>query len=810
MTSDNETEMTSGAAGKKTYTGESDYMFNSAARAVIANDIVRDICNMVPVLVISGEKGEGKSTLCQMVATAIPSEWITIVFAETVESFEDVVRQIAMRIGCGDVDVSRKAMNGTIDTIGEKLADLGQKVVIMLDEAERIYLATLERVRRMLDQLNDDSVRMQVVLCGRPLLLDNLKQLSIVEFKEVPEKKYFLEPLSVGDVGAYIDQLVAMPDSGVSGSFLPAAIQQIHTVTGGNIGAVRQCVLDICGSDNRDAALAALVERTEAGSGGYKKIKVLVDESLERLKTLPRRTRLIGGGVCIGLVLLLLLFPGDDDKKSGLAPETQNEPIISTSEQGKQKAQQEEPSVQKQVTDSSPINEDTGPDSESTANEATAPPVDKGPAAIADRPAEPKTHDQVADHKDGNQEVESPPQAILSEDTVAVSVPARTDDREQSREPSVDDTDTNVVLKQDMGNASEPQVLAEPVEKEVAVTGKQAEEAAEPEVEGAIIIEDLAQEEQEVPVSGEEEATGPESELAAVPITGEVETSVVEAEVEESTPVTVADSPAVENKTPDLLKDEDNNSLQEDVIPLIKSGVYKRLVAAEHEQPVESGSPVGSESSIVISSLAESEKREIALIPKNTYKIIKEDEIQESVVPEENALPEKEDLEISTPLPPVVLEQETVPPAVQQPETKEDVERRIEKPVLAQPILPVPSPQLPVTGSGATILDNRMEAGYPWLTGRRDDRYTMQLMMLSSEDAEDKIKGILSQREYGRASDNFYIFRKNSNPPVYFVFYGEYRNMTEARNARNSIPVFLRNHRPYVLSVPSAMRKVKL
>jgi len=57
--------------------------------------------------------------------------------------------------------------------------------------------------------------------------------------------------------------------------------------------------------------------------------------------------------------------------------------------------------------------------------------------------------------------------------------------------------------------------------------------------------------------------------------------------------------------------------------------------------------------------------------------------------------------------------------------------------------------------------------------------------------------------------DNLYILNKKTSPPTLFVFYGTYDSMEQARQARNNMPLFLRKHHPYALSISDAMKKTE-
>ena len=61
--------------------------------------------------------------------------------------------------------------------------------------------------------------------------------------------------------------------------------------------------------------------------------------------------------------------------------------------------------------------------------------------------------------------------------------------------------------------------------------------------------------------------------------------------------------------------------------------------------------------------------------------------------------------------------------------------------------------------------------------------------------------------EYASILDQVYSLRRQ-NPPTLFVYYGVYDSLDAAREARNSMPVFLRKHQPYPLSISEAKEKV--
>jgi septal ring-binding cell division protein DamX len=110
---------------------------------------------------------------------------------------------------------------------------------------------------------------------------------------------------------------------------------------------------------------------------------------------------------------------------------------------------------------------------------------------------------------------------------------------------------------------------------------------------------------------------------------------------------------------------------------------------------------------------------------------------------------------------------------------------------------------------GDAIFEKRVRASASWSAGAYRGEYTVQLMMLASDQALENLKKDLIRDPYFGIRNEIYILRKMTSPPTLFVFYGSYKTMDEARQARNNMPVFLRKHHPYPLSISNALKKTE-
>ena len=110
---------------------------------------------------------------------------------------------------------------------------------------------------------------------------------------------------------------------------------------------------------------------------------------------------------------------------------------------------------------------------------------------------------------------------------------------------------------------------------------------------------------------------------------------------------------------------------------------------------------------------------------------------------------------------------------------------------------------------GEFLFRERRRASAGWVAEAFRGGYTIQMMMLTSNNAEGNLKRMLVQDQYYDIKDKLYILRKKSTPPTLFVYYGIYDSMEQARKDRNIMPVFLRKHHPYAVSINDALKKTE-
>lgn len=298
--------------------------FSGAQRRKILDEIKKSIIDGYGLITLAGDEGTGKTMLCRMVEKELPDDFTPVYLANILESFDDVVRAIALKL---DTDNSDKAESTTelVLAITANLQENDRRLVLIFDQAERMYLATIERIRKMLDRVNTEEERLQIVFSGRVSLLENLKQLKICDFGEVKEKDYILNPFGLSETYAYLNHCVQQKFQ-VRGKniFTPEIAKKIYSLAQGNLRMTNMLAAKTLETAETDTSFAEMLENMQPKA---QKRSRAGGSTAGLLRARKKRELLFGGVAFLVCALLLYLFVAEDDRGVLETADTGNQQI---------------------------------------------------------------------------------------------------------------------------------------------------------------------------------------------------------------------------------------------------------------------------------------------------------------------------------------------------------------------------------------------------------------------------------------------------------------------------------------------------
>jgi len=709
--------------------------FGGGARREIVDDIKAALNAEVPLLTLTGTDGSGKTMLCRMVEQELKDDTEVLFFDQGAESFEEIVNRIAAQVKLEDTEeVSDR--NRQLEKAVEILNQENRRLIIILDGAENIFLATLERIRRMIDQVNNERLSLQLLFSGRPLFALNFKQLGIISFKVVEEKHFSLDPLDGKDTHLYLNHCLDVSDTEEQKRFSLTQAVEIADIARGNFRLINQLAgkfLDLKRlAGVNGAALEDEYDDDGSGPAG------LGNVDLDFLKVPRIGARwYAAGAVIVALILIRVLFWGGDEEEAESIPAAEIVPELTLEKVEPDPIEIPQPSL--------PV-EPLQPPSPAI--------VPEEPQLLVEKASPSKAVVEVAEEAADRSAPE-----VTAEETVEETVedlgPARQAvDQSVQQAPPIDVAQSPVRAEQVESQVTQDEPPTEL--KEVAEPAEIAESAPVPAQEVSTVTQT---------VSEEAEPDAP------------LETVTVEApEEQEQEPA------AAQNISEEPKQIENSVSAESETIP--KLTVTPKKKTATESVPLD-----------VVTLESDSKK--------------KPDQLEVAVSPAEPEAAQGQPAP-STPQevqPPAMVENQDEPTTtVREPERVASIDETLEN--YQAPIPARPNRQVETKDSGAYYAQ-RLAAGSRWLVGGSRNKYTVQLMVLDSKDAQQNVRYMLSDEDYRPIIEKLYILRKSLQPQTVMLYWGEFDSPAEARQAKDQLPEFLSRLEPFEIPVKDAVAKAR-
>jgi len=183
--------------------------------------------------VLTGEVGCGKTTLIRHLLNVMDPNLTVGLISDTHDFRGELLKRILYALGqdyktaSGRTDLLQRLTTFVVSEYAQ-----GQRVVIVIDEAQNMRAKSLEELRTLSNVNADKHQLLQVVLIGQPELRDTLCQPALRPFAQRIAIDYHLGHLAQDETTSYIrHRLKAV--GGDPGIFPDMVCQIVHVATGG-------------------------------------------------------------------------------------------------------------------------------------------------------------------------------------------------------------------------------------------------------------------------------------------------------------------------------------------------------------------------------------------------------------------------------------------------------------------------------------------------------------------------------------------------------------------------------------------------
>jgi general secretion pathway protein A len=218
------------------------FLFRSPAHGPAFDEIQTGIRRREGLIVLTGEIGTGKTTLCRSVLHQLDRRTFAAFVADPFVSREDLLKTLLVDFGVVSIgDLTRGRFNGAsrsdlsypLYEFLDSLVSLQAVAVVVIDEAQNLPLPLLEEIR-ILSELERREKLLQVVLVGQPELRSSLKLPEMRQLDQRVLVRCELTALDAAGVAGYVSHRLSVAGGGESRvEFTPAALDAIHEGSSG-------------------------------------------------------------------------------------------------------------------------------------------------------------------------------------------------------------------------------------------------------------------------------------------------------------------------------------------------------------------------------------------------------------------------------------------------------------------------------------------------------------------------------------------------------------------------------------------------
>ena len=209
------------------------FLFLSKAHEEALSHLQYGIQHRKGFVMITGEVGAGKTTICRSLLGSLPKTVRTALVLNPALSDVELLQTINQDFGINADHTSKKAL---LDALYEFLINVfigGENAVLIIDECQNLSADVLEQIRMLSNLETEKEKLLQIVLVGQPELVKLLASPSMKQINDRIVLRYHIWPLNLSDTRSYINHRLIVSGSHGDITFTPGAFRRIYRYSDG-------------------------------------------------------------------------------------------------------------------------------------------------------------------------------------------------------------------------------------------------------------------------------------------------------------------------------------------------------------------------------------------------------------------------------------------------------------------------------------------------------------------------------------------------------------------------------------------------
>ncbi|MFT4798867.1 MAG: general secretion pathway protein A [Candidatus Azotimanducaceae bacterium] len=184
-------------------------------------------------ILLTGEVGTGKTTVCRCLLEQIPEDVDTAYILNPKQTAQEL-----LATACDELHIDYPE-NASIKVLVDGINDFllashqsSRRTVLIIDEAQNLSVDVLEQLRLLTNLETNKRKLLQIILLGQPELLTILAKQELRQLSQRVTARFHLDALNKDEVADYIQH--RLDTAGAKGSlFPPATVKRIYAISKG-------------------------------------------------------------------------------------------------------------------------------------------------------------------------------------------------------------------------------------------------------------------------------------------------------------------------------------------------------------------------------------------------------------------------------------------------------------------------------------------------------------------------------------------------------------------------------------------------